>query len=139
MKSTIIPTMRYQNAVQMIAWLTENCGFARHLVIEDSEGGIAHAQLTLGNRMIMLGSAREDEFGALMKTPTQSGAVTQSPYIVVEEVDALCEKVRAAGAEIIIEPKDEDYGGRVFTCRDPEGHVWNFGSYDPWTAKTWFS
>jgi uncharacterized glyoxalase superfamily protein PhnB len=33
-----------------------------------------------------------------------------------------------------MEIKDEDYGGRDYSCRDPEGHVWNFGSYDPWTA-----
>ena len=39
---------------------------------------------------------------------------------------------QAAGAEIVIDIKDEDYGGRGFTCRDPEGHVWSFGSYDPW-------
>lgn len=136
MKSTIVPTMRYYDAVQMITWLTETFGFTRHLVVKDGQGGIAHAQLTLDNSMIMLGSLRDDEFGALLKTPAQAGAVTQSLYIIVNDVDALCEKARSASAEILMEPKDENYGGRVFTCRDPEGQVWNFGSYDPWMAVT---
>ena len=82
----------------------------------------------------MLGSARDDAFGQVQPAPQTLGGTTQSPYIIVSEVDALCEKARAAGAEILIEPKDEDYGGRVFTCRDPGGHVWNLGSYDPWSA-----
>ena len=40
----------------------------------------------------------------------------------------------AAGAEIAIDIKDEEHGGRAYSCRDPEGHVWNFGSYDPWSV-----
>ncbi len=51
---------------------------------------------------------------------------------MVADPDALFRSAQAAGAEIVIDIKDEDYGGRGFTCRDPEGHVWSFGSYDPW-------
>lgn len=135
MSSIIIPTLRYQDAPKMIDWLCDTFGFERHLVVEDGAGGIAHAQLVLGDAMIMLGTARDDEFGKLQPTPAKLGGTTQSPYIIVSEVDDLCAKARAAGAEILIEPKDEDYGGRVFCCRDPEGHLWNFGTYDPWTAQ----
>jgi uncharacterized glyoxalase superfamily protein PhnB len=39
---------------------------------------------------------------------------------------------KTAGAEIVTPPTDQDYGGRLYTCRDPEGHVRNFASYDPW-------
>ncbi len=134
MSSIIIPTMRYARAATMIDWLCDTFGFERHLVVEDGNGGIAHAQLVLGNAMIMLGSEADDAFGALQRTRQRLGGTTQSPYIVVAEVDTLCARARAAGAEIIMEPKDEDYGGRVFSCRDPEGHLWNFGTYDPWTA-----
>ncbi len=134
MACTIIPTLRYADALTMIGWLSETFGFKRHLVVEDGDGGIAHAQLVLGEAMIMLGTARDDAFGKLQPTPAKLGGTTQSPYVVVSEVDDLCAKARAAGAEIVIEPKDEDYGGRVFSCRDPEGHLWNFGTYDPWTA-----
>lgn len=132
--STIIPTLRYDNAPKMIEWLCEAFGFARHLVVEDGAGGIAHAQLTLGNAMIMLGSARDNAFGALQSTARALGGVSQSAYIIVDDVDALCETARGAGAEIVRDPQDEDYGGRGFSCRDPEGQLWNFGTYDPWTG-----
>jgi uncharacterized glyoxalase superfamily protein PhnB len=52
----------------------------------------------------------------------------------VPDADEIYRRAKAAGAEIVIEIKDEDYGGRVFSCRDPEGHLWNIGSYDPWKA-----
>ncbi len=132
--SCIIPTMRYEDAPKMIDWLCDTFGFARHLVVEDGSGGIAHAQLTFGNAMIMLGSAREDDFGALQSTARALGGISQSPYIIVSDVDAICEQARAVGAEITMEPKDEDYGGRGFSCRDPEGQLWSFGTYDPWNA-----
>lgn len=134
MPCSIIPTIRYENATRMIDWLCDTFGFSRHLVVEDGHGGIAHAQLTRGDAMIMLGSARDDAFGALQSTARSLSGVSQSVYIIVDDVDALCAKARAAGAEITIEPKDEDYGGRVFSCRDPEGQLWNFGSHDPWSA-----
>ena len=132
--SSIIPTLRYDNAPKMIEWLCEALGFQRHLVVEDGQGGITHAQLTREGIMIMVGSAREDAFGNLQRTARALGGVSQSPYIVVEDVDVICERARASGAEIVIEPKDEDYGGRVFSCRDPEAQLWNFGTYDPWST-----
>ena len=136
MTGTIIPTLRYDDAPRMVAWLCDTFGFRRHLVVEDGSGGIAHAQLVRGNGMIMLGSARDDAFGCLQKTPAVLGGTSQSPYIVVADVDGICEAARAAGAEIVMEPKDEDYGGRVFSCRDPERHLWSFGTYDPWAAQS---
>lgn len=132
MSSTVIPTLRYEDAPRMIDWLCDTFGFERHLVVEDGAGGIAHAQLTRGNAMIMLGSARDDAFGALQSTARALGGVSQSAYVIVDDVDAVCEQARAAGAKITLEPKDEDYGGRVFSCHDPEGQLWSFGTYDPW-------
>lgn len=130
--TNIIPTLRYEDAPKMIDWLCNAFGFARHLVVEDGAGGIAHAQLTRDKAMIMLGSARDDEFGALQSTARALGGISQSAYIIVDDVDAVCEQARDAGAEIAMEPKDEDYGGRVFSCRDPENQLWNFGTYNPW-------
>ena len=108
-------------------------GFEKHLVVPDGDSGIAHAQLTLGNGMIMLGSVADTPFNKLMKQPDEiGGAETQSCYLVVPDADAVHERVLAAGGKITIAIKDEDYGGRGFTCLDPEGHLWNVGSYDPW-------
>jgi uncharacterized glyoxalase superfamily protein PhnB len=127
--------MRYRDAVAAIEWLCATLGFTRHLVVPGPDGTIAHAQLTLGSGMIMLGSARDDEYGRLVTTPREvGGANTQSAYLVVAEVDAHYRRARAAGAEIVTEIADQDYGGRLYSVRDPEGHLWNVGSYDPWAA-----
>jgi uncharacterized glyoxalase superfamily protein PhnB len=134
MSSTVIPTLRYRDARRMIDWLSEVFGFARHAVFEDGQGGIAYAQLTLGSGMIMLGSARDDDFGRLQATPAALGGTTQSAYLVVSDADEVYQRAKAAGAEIVIEISDEDYGGRVFSCRDKEGHLWNIGTYDPWKS-----
>ncbi len=86
--------------------------------------------------MIMLGSARDDDFGRLQQPPIAStGAVTQSPYVVVLDVDVHYARAIAAGATITMEIKDEDYGGRAYSCRDPQGQLWNFGDYDPWQTR----
>lgn len=84
--------------------------------------------------MIMLGSERgeDDAFDRLQSTPTALGGNSQSPYVVVADADAVYRQARATGAEIIMEIANQDHGGRLFSCRDPEGHLWNIGSYDPW-------
>ena len=133
--STVIPTMRYNDAKAAINWLCDAFGFTQHLIVEDDDGGIAHAQLSFGSGMIMLGSARDDEFGRLQRPPTTE-PVTQSPYIIVTDIDEHYARAVAAGATIAIEIKDEDYGGRVYSCRDPQGQLWNFGDYDPWQTET---
>ena len=101
------------------------------MVMEDDDGLIAHAELTLGGGMVMLGAVRDDPFGETQITPDEAGGVTQSAYIVVKDADALFERVTASGAEIIIPLHDQPYGSREFSCRDFEGHLWNFGTYDP--------
>lgn len=134
-RATVIPCLRYRDAPAAIKWLCENFGFEEQLVVQNDDGTIAHAQLTFGNGMIMLGSVLEvaTEFGRLIKQPDEiGGAETQSAYIVVSDVDAVYTRAKNAGAEIVIDLKDEDYGGRGFSCRDLEGHLWNLGTYDPW-------
>jgi uncharacterized glyoxalase superfamily protein PhnB len=105
----------------------------KQLVIPNEDGTIAHAQLCFGNGMIMLGSAKTTDFGRFMKQPDEiGGAETQTAYVVAADPDAIYGRAKAAGAVIELDIKDEDYGGRGFTCRDLEGHLWTFGSYDPW-------
>jgi uncharacterized glyoxalase superfamily protein PhnB len=125
--------MRYRDAPAAIEWLGKAFGFEKHLVVPGENGTITHAQLAFGNGMIMLGSARDDEFGRLVKPPQEiGGAGTQSAYVIVDDVDAHYARAKAAGAEIVMEVEDQSYGGRLYACRDPEGHLWSFGSYDPW-------
>jgi len=132
--STVIPAMRYRDANAAIEWFCKAFGFEKHLVVPGENGTVAHAQLTFGNGMIMLGSAREDEFGQWVKPPTEIGGIgTQSAYVIVEDADAHCARAKAAGAEIVMEVEDQDYGGRLYSCLDPQGHLWSFGTYDPWS------
>jgi uncharacterized glyoxalase superfamily protein PhnB len=77
--------------------------------------------------MIMLGSAVDSEFGRFMCQPKDfGGLVTQTAYVIVENADTHYQRAKAAGATIVLEIKDEDYGGRGYSCRDLEGHLWNF-------------
>lgn len=131
--ATIIPTLRYRDAASAIDWLCKAFGFEPHLVVPGEGERIVHAQLVRGNGMIMLGSAGDDEFGRLQQPLERPDApVSQSPYIIVADVDAHHATAVAAGAQVVMAPKDEDYGGRGYSCRDLEGNLWNFGSYDPW-------
>lgn len=134
--ATVIPALRYRDAEKAIDWLCRAFGFERRLVVPgEAAGSIAHAQLTFGNGMIMLASAGKDAGGydALVKPPAEGrGTCTQGLYLIVEDADAHLARARAAGAEIVRDISDQDYGGRDYTCRDLEGHVWTFGTYDPW-------
>ena len=81
--STAIPCLRYRDAPAAIEWLCRVFGFEQQLVVPDGEGGIAHAQLALAGGMVMLGSARANEYGQLMKQPDEVGGFqTQSTYLV---------------------------------------------------------
>jgi uncharacterized glyoxalase superfamily protein PhnB len=130
-KISVIPALHYKDAKAAIEFLCNAFGFTKHAVYEDKDGSIAHAQLTHGSGMIMLGSAKDTEYGKLLRRPSEVGGVTMSVYVVVDDADAHFARARAAGAEITREPETPDYGGRDYTCKDPEGNVWTFGTYDP--------
>jgi uncharacterized glyoxalase superfamily protein PhnB len=106
-------------------------------VYEGESGTIGHAELTLNGGMIMLGSAKDDEYGSRFKSPDElSGMESRSAYIVVEDAEAVHARAVAAGAVIIRTLQDTPYGSREFAVRDPEGHSWSAGTYDPWAAHS---
>lgn len=131
--STIIPCLRYRNALAMIDWLSEAFGFEKHAVYADGDT-VHHAQLVFGNGMVMLGStSNAGEWGQAIVQPEDiGGRETQSACVIVADADAHYARATAAGATIVIDIADQPYGGRGFACKDPEGHHWWFGSYDPW-------
>lgn len=133
-KSTIIPCLRYRDALAAIDWLCEVFGFEKQAVYTNPDGSVAHAQLTLGGGMLMIGSVVADsEWGKLICQPDDIGGdETQSPYLVVPDADQIYERALKRDAEIVIDIKFEDYGGRGFSCRDLEGRLWSVGTYDPW-------
>ena len=131
--SSLIPCLRYRDAHAMIDWLCHAFGFEKHAVYDDDAGGVAHAQLVHGNGMLMLGSVRDDTFGRRIAQPDEvDGRETQCTYVVVADCRSHYEHARAAGAGIVDDYEVKDYGGAGYSCRDPEGHLWWFGSYDPW-------
>lgn len=133
--ASVIPALQYQDAPAAIEFLCKAFGFERNAVYAGEGGGIDHAQLTLGNGMVMLASANDGDYGKLLVHPRAAGGVTIGVYCIVEDPDAHFKRAKAAGAEITREPQTQDYGGRDYTCKDPEGNVWTFGTYDPWAAR----
>jgi len=134
----VIPCFRYEDAPAAIEWLEKAFGAEAQLVVPgEAEGEIAHAQLRLGAGMIMLGSAGKhgDGFDALTAVPREAdGRCTQTVYVVVPDPKAHHDRAVAAGAEIVMPLEAKDYGGSGYSCRDPEGHVWSFGDFDPYAG-----
>jgi uncharacterized glyoxalase superfamily protein PhnB len=128
--------VRYRDVAAAIEWLCEAFGFEKQTVVAGEDGTIDYAQLTCGQAMLMLAPVRDTPLDRLMKQPDEiGGAATQSTYLVVPDADAHHARAKAAGADIVLELQDDDFGGRGYTCRDPEGHVWMFGTYDPWQGE----
>lgn len=129
----VCPCLRYRDAVAAIDWLCRVVGFEQQLVVPDGQGGIAHSQLTLGAGMVMLSSDREDRYG--FRAPHPDGTGAAMCCLLIRQIDDLYAKVTAAGVMALEGGLIEtDYGSRCFTIKDPEGHLWHFGTYDPWQA-----
>jgi uncharacterized glyoxalase superfamily protein PhnB len=134
--STVVTGMMYRRAPQAIEWLCQVFGFQKRAIYPGPNQTIMHAELTLGSGMIMIGSVADNEHGRLMKQPDEiGGAETRSVNLIVDDADAVYERAKAAGAQIVTDIEDKPYGGRGFTCPDLEGRIWNVGTYNPWLAK----
>jgi uncharacterized glyoxalase superfamily protein PhnB len=128
----LYPGLTYRDAARMIDWLERAFGFRKHVAYTAEDGKVVHAELSLGNRLLMLGTARDDTaFGKAVRPPADVGSTTQAVYIAVPDADQVFATAKAAGAEIVMELTDQPYGSRDFICKDPEGHVWCFGTYAP--------
>jgi uncharacterized glyoxalase superfamily protein PhnB len=124
MAQDIFPVLRYRDAAAAIDWLERAFGFARDMVVPGPHGTVTHAQLRHGSGMVMLGSASDD-------SPWAQPAGAAAIYVVVEDPDAHHARAVQAGADIVMELTDQDYGSREYGARDPEGNLWSFGTYRP--------
>ena len=135
-KSRFIPTLAYKDAKRAIKWLCDAFGFEEKVIYESEDGKVTHAELTYKGNMIMLGSSDSGTpFSKLIKHPEEIGGYeTQSNYIIIDEdeIESHYDKARNHGAKMAMELTAQDYGGKDYTCYDLEGHLWSFGSYDPW-------
>jgi uncharacterized glyoxalase superfamily protein PhnB len=129
----VVPVIRYRDLPAAVGWLCKAFGFEKQRIVVDRNGAISFAQLTYGGSLIMVGAVRASAFDKLMKQPDEvGGAETQVCYLFVADARVHCTRAAAAGAEIVFQIEDRENGGRSYTCRDPEGHLWNFGTYNPW-------
>ncbi len=131
--TSIIPTLRYHDPKSAIDFLCQAFGFEKKSVFEE-DGIIIHAELNLGNAMIMIGSTGyQSPFSQYLIHPDDTkGKQTMTAYIVVNDPDGHYERAKEAGAEILLPLTEQSYGGKDYTCSDSEGYIWSFGSYDPW-------
>ena len=125
----------YQDVAGALEWLVKSFGFSERVVIKGEDGAILHAELEFGAGVVMLGEVSKEKN---WDSPENlQGANTQSLYVFVDDIDAHCQRARAAGAQILEEPSTRDYGDRVYGALDCEGHQWWFGQRvddDAWKA-----
>ena len=135
--SMIIPSLRYKDAHAAIEWLVRAFGMQKQAVYDGPDGTVAHAQLTYGTGMVMLGSSTNaSPHGHLYATPAEIGGRVTSPlYLIAEDCEAMYASAKAAGAKVVMELTTMDYGGQAFTVVDPEGYLWSVGQYDPWKSS----
>ena len=120
---TISPVLRYQDGPAAVEWLVRAFGFEKHSDHRTADGLVAHADLRLGPSAIGVSSA------AASPPDSPWARARQGVYVHVDQPDAVHDRAKAAGADIVMPLRDLDYGSRDFSLRDLDGHLWGFGTY----------
>jgi uncharacterized glyoxalase superfamily protein PhnB len=132
LRPNVFPAVRYRDADAGITFLKSAFGAAEKAVHRGADGAIAHAELALGAGLVMVGQyAPEGWLGGEAPRPLSS---TVSIYVVVDDPDGHRAVAGEAGATIVRELQDMDYGSREYSARDGEGNLWSFGTYDPYAS-----
>jgi uncharacterized glyoxalase superfamily protein PhnB len=126
--SNLYPSLTYDDAPAAIEWLCRAFGFEKRLVVPGPDGRIVHSELSLGPGVVMVSSPKP-EYGRV--GPRSQQGASAALCVQVDDPDGHCARARAAGARILRELHDEDYGARGYMAADPEGHAWYFGTYRP--------
>lgn len=120
----ILPHLTYQSVADALVWLTRVFGFTEHYRYGEPGVRVDGAQMHLGNAWIMLSSARPGS-----ASPAQAGCRTQSLTVFVEDVDAHFERAKLAGANVVENLHETEYGERQYGVKDLEGHHWLFSRH----------
>lgn len=126
--SNIYPSLTYDDAPAAIEWLCRAFGFKKRLVVPGPDGTVMHSELSFGSDVIMIGSPKPDQ-GRI--GPGGLAGVSQGISLRVDDPDAHFALAVKAGADIVRPLRDEEYGSRGYMAKDPEGHLWYFGTYRP--------
>ncbi len=127
---SIHPTLLYRDAGAAIDFLEQAFGFETQARHDNPDGTVAHAELRLGDDVIMVGSGADD----LQDAPADFKSARLGIYLSVDDLDAHYERASAGGANVTRELQNTDYGSREYSARDPEGVHWHFGTYVPQAA-----
>jgi uncharacterized glyoxalase superfamily protein PhnB len=112
----VIPVLIYPDVRAAVAWLEAAFGFSERVKIGEDH----RSQLRFGDGAVIVGDVRHD------RRPPRPGEATHSVMVRVDDVKAHCERARAHGARILMEPTDFEYGERQYTAEDLAGHQWTF-------------
>jgi uncharacterized glyoxalase superfamily protein PhnB len=130
----VVPTIPYRDATAMVDWLADAYGFEKRRIHNDDNGELRYAQLALGDNIMMVVRAGDAGLERLVVHPDRIGGVeTQTCYVVVADIDAHHARATARGAEIVLGIEGD--GDRRYASRDPEGHIWMFGTFDPYEGR----
>jgi uncharacterized glyoxalase superfamily protein PhnB len=121
MPSKISPYLYYEDAGASMDWLINAFGFEESVRMTSDDGRVEHGELKLGDAIVMLGQP-----GKGYQNPKHRGGATAGVHVYVDDVDGHYERAKAAGAEIHMEPTDQEYGDRRYDTEDLEGHNWFF-------------
>jgi len=123
--SQVAPYLFYDDVDRAVDFLEKAFGFARIFTSPDPDGeGLAHAQLAHGSGKVMLGKVGPGL--RPVKSAQALSALHSGVYVYVDDVDAHCQRARAAGAEVLLEPADMHWGDRMYCALDSEGQFWMF-------------
>ena len=127
--TTITPVLRYRDVGVASRWLCEAFGFQEHNRAQELGGHVRYVSLRLGDSFVLVRPIANSVFDNLMVQPEAvGGANTQICYLNIADATDHCAHAEAAGATIELQPQDDGLGGRFYTCRDLEGHLWSFGT-----------
>ena len=124
----VYPCLAYRDPAAAIAFLQRAFGFSPLLSVPDENGGIMHAEVSLGDEVVMLGAAKP-ELGWV--SPLDLPAMNATVCFFIDDVDAHYERAVAAGAKVVRTLRDTNYGSREYSAKDAEGQEWHFGTYRP--------
>ena len=114
--ATVVPVLVYPDVRAAVTWLEEAFGFAERVRIGEDH----RAQLSFGDGAVIVGDVRGE------RRPPRPGESTHSVLVRVDDARAHCERARAHGARIVMEPTDYEYGERQYHAEDLAGHQWTF-------------
>ncbi len=131
----LIPATRYRDCEAALAFIRDVLGLEEHAIYRSEDGRISHAEVKLGEGIMMFGPPNDGPFDACMADPGAiGGRETTTIYAVITDVAERYARVVEGGAKVILPLEEQFYGGSSFTVADPEGHFWTFGDFDPRTG-----